>query len=135
MRVLVAIGGETDAVLAFLTATQHLAALVVGVLIYVILRRLEVVTWLALVGAGVFLFDAFSLSVEQTILRGVLHAVPHPERPADPGGRHSGQPLGRRRVQAASREPGRGRSGSLGRRRSRFTGAATRRRSRNVSTT
>src|SRR3954468_2957890 len=32
------------------------------------LRRLEVVTWLALAGAAVFLLDAFSLSVEQTIL-------------------------------------------------------------------
>ena len=68
MRALIFIGGESDGVLAFLTATQHLAALLVGGLIYAMLRRLEVVTWLALLGAGVFVLDAFSLSIEQTIL-------------------------------------------------------------------
>src|SRR3954464_8858233 len=51
MRALIFLGGETDRVLAFLTATQHLAALAVGVLIYAMLRRLQVVTWLALVAA------------------------------------------------------------------------------------
>lgn len=67
-RALIAVGGQTDGVLAFLTATQHIAALVVGVLTYAMLRKLGVVKWLALVGAGVFMFDAFSLSVEETIL-------------------------------------------------------------------
>lgn len=67
-RALIKIGGQSDAVLAFLTATQHLAALVVGVLTYALLRRLAVSKALALVGAAIFLFDAFSLSVEQTLL-------------------------------------------------------------------
>src|SRR4051812_2248894 len=68
MRALVTVGGQTDVVLGFLTATQHLAALVVGVLIYAMLRWLDVARPLALVGGAVFLLDAFSLSVEQTIL-------------------------------------------------------------------
>lgn len=68
MRVLVAVGGETDAVLAFLTATQHLAGLVVGVLIYALLRRLEVARPLAIAGAGIFLLDAFTVSIQQMLL-------------------------------------------------------------------
>jgi hypothetical protein len=67
-RAIIAVGGQTDAVLGFITATQHLAALIAGVLTYAMLRRLGTVNWLALVGAAVFLFDAFSLSVEQTLL-------------------------------------------------------------------
>ena len=68
MRALIFVGGQTSGVLAFLTATQHLAALVVGALIYAMLRKFEVVTWLAVLGAAIFVLDAFSLSVEQTIL-------------------------------------------------------------------
>ena len=68
MRGLILVGGETDRVLAFLTATQHLAALVVGVLTYAMLRRLAVVTWLAVAGAAVVVLDAFTISIDQTIL-------------------------------------------------------------------
>lgn len=67
-RALIKIGGQTDAVLAFLTASQHIAALVVGVLTYALLRRLDVTRPLALLGSAVFMYDAFSLSVEQTLL-------------------------------------------------------------------
>jgi hypothetical protein len=68
MRVLISLGGQTNGVLAFLTGTQHLAALGVGVLIYAMLLRLEVARGLAVLASAIFLLDAFSLSVEQTIL-------------------------------------------------------------------
>src|SRR4051794_21692689 len=68
MRALILVAGQTSAVLGFLTAAQHLATLVVGVLVYAMLRRLEVVTWLAVAGAAVFVLDAFTLSIDQTIL-------------------------------------------------------------------
>src|SRR3954452_5595856 len=75
MRAVIAVGGQTDGVLAFLTATQHLAALVVGVLTWAMLRKLGAAGWLALVGAGVVMFDAFSLSVEQTLLSEAFYTL------------------------------------------------------------
>ncbi|MFL5894298.1 MAG: hypothetical protein ACJ76Z_04190 [Thermoleophilaceae bacterium] len=68
MRALIAVAGQSNGVLAFLTATQHLAGLAGGVLVYAMLRRLDVGKVLAAMAAGVFVLDAFTLSVEQTIL-------------------------------------------------------------------
>src|SRR4051794_39156474 len=75
MRAVVSLGGQTDGVLAFITATQHIAALVVGVLTWAMLRKLGVTGWLALVGAAVFMFDAFSMSVEQTLLSEAFYTL------------------------------------------------------------
>ncbi|GAC1325233.1 MAG: hypothetical protein NVSMB25_23510 [Thermoleophilaceae bacterium] len=47
---------------------QHLSGLVVGVLVYALLRRLELARWLSLAGAAIVLFDAYAVALEQHIL-------------------------------------------------------------------
>ena len=54
--------------LSLVTALQHLAGVAVGVLLYLMLRRLGAGRTLAALGAAIFLLDSFELSLEQYIL-------------------------------------------------------------------
>ena len=50
------------------TAVQHLAGLVTGVLVYAMLLRLGVRRWAAAVAAGVVLLDGYAIALEQFVL-------------------------------------------------------------------
>jgi hypothetical protein len=54
--------------LALLTALQHLAGLVTGVLTYLLARRLGLRTWLAALLAAIVLLDGYALALEQHVL-------------------------------------------------------------------
>jgi len=63
------------AALGTVTAAQHLMALGLGVLIYVLMLRFGVRPWLAALAAVPVLFDAYQLDVEQFILAETLTDV------------------------------------------------------------
>jgi hypothetical protein len=54
--------------LAFVTAVQHALALAAAVLLYALLRRLSVPTWLAALATAPILLDAYQLNIEQFVL-------------------------------------------------------------------
>jgi len=54
--------------LGAITAAQHLAGLVSGVLVYALLQRLRLPRWLSTAGAAVVLLDAYAMALEQQIL-------------------------------------------------------------------
>jgi hypothetical protein len=54
--------------LGAITAAQHLAGLVSGVLVYALLQRLRLPRWLSTTGAAVVLLDAYAMALEQQIL-------------------------------------------------------------------
>jgi 4-amino-4-deoxy-L-arabinose transferase-like glycosyltransferase len=54
--------------LAAVTALQHVLVLVAAVLVYILLRRLSVPTWLAALATAPVLLDAYQLNIEQFVL-------------------------------------------------------------------
>jgi hypothetical protein len=60
--------GTVGRALVVTTTLQHLAGLVVGVLVYVLLIRLGVARWPAALAAAVVLLDSYAITLEQTIL-------------------------------------------------------------------
>jgi 4-amino-4-deoxy-L-arabinose transferase-like glycosyltransferase len=53
---------------ATVTTLQHLMGLASGVVVYALLVRLAAPRWLALVAAGVVLFDGYAITLEQTLM-------------------------------------------------------------------
>jgi hypothetical protein len=66
--ILWALDGTIGRSLAVTTTVQHLAGIVVGVLVYVLLIRLDVARPLAAVAAAIVLLDSYAITLEQTIL-------------------------------------------------------------------
>jgi hypothetical protein len=54
--------------LAVLTTVQHLAGLLVGILVYALLVRMDVPKWLATVAAAIVLLDSYAIALEQHVL-------------------------------------------------------------------
>jgi hypothetical protein len=54
--------------LAVLTALQHLAGLLTGVLVYLLLVRMDVPKWLSTVVAAIVLLDSYAIALEQHVL-------------------------------------------------------------------
>ena len=54
--------------LAWVVGAQHLAALAIALMLYLLLRRLEVAPLLAALGVAPFLFDAYQLNIEHHVL-------------------------------------------------------------------
>lgn len=87
--VLLALGSERN--LELVTALQHLAGLATGALVYLLCLRQGLSRWLAVIPAGLFLLNAFTVVLEQYLLTeaffalllllGIGLAVVHPTRP------------------------------------------------------
>ena len=54
--------------LTVITTAQHLAGLVVGLLVYLLLTRAGIARWLAAVATGVVTLDLYAITLEQTIV-------------------------------------------------------------------
>src|SRR5215211_297327 len=61
--------------LVVFTTVQHLAGLVVGLLVYVLLIQRQVPRWLAAAATGVVLLDLYAITLEQTILTETFFAL------------------------------------------------------------
>lgn len=60
---------------AAVTAAQHLAGLITGVLVYALLLRLGVRRWAAVLAAGVVLLDGYAIALEQFVLSEAFFTV------------------------------------------------------------
>lgn len=54
--------------LAVLTTVQHLAGLLTGILVYLLLVRMDVPKWLSTVAAAIVLLDSYAIALEQHVL-------------------------------------------------------------------
>ena len=61
--------------IAAVTAAQHLAGVITGVLTYVLLLRLGVGRWVAVLAAGVVLLDGYAIALEQFVLTEAFFTV------------------------------------------------------------
>jgi hypothetical protein len=61
--------------LSAVTALQHVAGLATGVVVYALLRRLEVSGWIATAATALVVLDAYAIVLEQTILAEAFFAL------------------------------------------------------------
>lgn len=67
--------GLTGRSLLALTTVQHVAGIAVGVLTYVLLRRLDAPRWLAVAAGALVLLDSYSIALEQHVLTDTFFAL------------------------------------------------------------